>query len=246
MPEEPYDNPAARLHALLVGAVSNPAGESVELAWRRTLDLDTGERDPVRFLQAFAAVCALPSAALARLESTQRGQAPHFSRWLAPVVDTLESCASSLGQRTDTALQRITPEVLVSLESAAWLLHDEDRRALPPRDVVAALLAALEELEAQLLAATDVDETLREYLLLQVAQMMNAVRLVRVVGADGLQAAYERGVGASLVAVRRHGPSAWLDKFLGVVVQLEPLVSVGADLVAIASPTIQAIAALPH
>lgn len=225
------DNPAQRLHDLLVDLRKQSPGHSIGAAWANLLGIEASNLS--QLLAGCAAVSALPGDIEARLMRMPNTDAELFLEW-RPGVGAAMDAFLYLSNPAESMQRQYDSTTLLSLRHAAHVLRDEVT-AVDARQL-ASVLEALDHLQVEVASSDDVSDDLRTFLLDLIHEMRQAIILVRAHGTLGLQRAVERCVGAfALHAANQsrpdfgsQGEGAW-QKLLRIVQRLGSIVSIGKD-----------------
>jgi hypothetical protein len=205
------DNPAARLHSLLIQFKQLPPDPPTLNSWAAVLDLPIDNLPEL--LDAAAALCALPNQVETALRTITDIDTDLFLEWKPKVAATLQNFTNMSGNSFLAVQQQYDSATLTSLAHAA---HELGRGGTEiPADQLADLTQSVRELRGLVETSDGIEEALRQFLLDLVVEMERAVRLVRVRGVDGLEDAMEQAVGALVIRFGGKLPEAIEHKPIG-------------------------------
>lgn len=116
-------------------------------------------------------------------------------RWYGPVQNALAGSLFMAGQ-AQHVVAKYGGEDLTSLESCSFVLHRFRREPVPEEDERSAIKEMLDELVAELSENTDLDKSLRDFLLIHARDMSRAFSDFFIIGSAGLRTQYEQVLGA--------------------------------------------------
>jgi len=211
--------------------------------------LGTSADDLPTLFDAASALCALPAQVEAAVRKIPAIDEALFLAWRPKVTAALLIFANMSGNSFEAVQQQYDGETLTSLAHSA---HELGRSGIElPVDQIAAIATSLRELRDLIEVSEDLDDVLRQFLLDLVAEMERAVRLVRIRGADGLEDALERTVGALAVRYQGKLPEAITDtaignKLMAVILQVGALITVVNSSYQLGTAVDQTLRALGH
>lgn len=179
------DNPAGRLHSVLVKFASQPGPISIDQAWARTLDC--GESDRAALGEALAEVSTLLSAvsvASASLDSSSGSAAIHqFPQWATAIYGFGHSRTSGVHPS-----QVISPDALAALASFSTILHfhipEWSFGSNFDIEILEGARQQLIDLVDELSADEVLPEPVRTRLIAKLVEAINSIRFVELRGAE--------------------------------------------------------------
>ena len=235
------DNSAGRLHRVLARLVPRAGNAALSRSWAVALgDEELRGRDLQR--QIMAVVDLADQARYDTLDCVDDGEenAP-LLRWMEPVMKV--QAIAFQDTRTDAVTQYLAPDVMLSLETAAWELHRrrpdpkiDSTQGQAARDAIAEVIAALRD-DDQL------DQETRDLLIRQAAALQHALELAWLTGPNPVKDALAGVVGGLAMATMKSADATAkppvLSKVAGVI-------EVVANLLTIAQGSAAMIAVAPQ
>lgn len=217
------DNPAGRLHALLT-ALKAQGNAELRGAWETVLRLD--EPSDAELLRAIAAVQELPDQAIAALARANAVTSDLHLRWEPAVRDALKR-AHALDQGARHLTNAYSEQDLVHLEYCDDVLDREGLASPRARQARDELLQAASELVAAI-RESDLEPEIRASLLRNALALLNAIALVDVVGAEGVEDALAGVLGSIAMAARHEGAggAGWIGRFWTYVGRIADLLGI--------------------
>jgi hypothetical protein len=241
---EYLDNPAGRLHRLLVRFRQNASNVRAWQTWAATLGIpDTDFPEVVRGLGMLLALPGEVESELAQVDPADYA-GDIVLRWKDEIVPALVPNLFQ-GQQSDQMAAHLDDASLASLETCNWTLH----RYRPQRPVADSDLKRIRrligELEIELRESGDIEPELREFLLQQCREMSRALRDMEIRGPAALEEALDRAVGAAhrrkdLAARSSEAPGVWR-KFGEVIVVVAAALQIATSAIALPGQVQQAI-----
>lgn len=233
------DNPAARLHRLLVDlkdlgeAEPSPPNVPLHEAWRRVLGLGP-ESGPLVLLWQLGEVVRLPDQICSEVLRIDEAYVNRdlILRWEPAVMAVMRHSAVFSTHLSD-ALGSYDHVDLLALEMCADALHRWRREQVIGEEELRQLKDSLEVLEQEITSA-EIPAELRGFLLAHIAEMARALSDYQLRGIVGIRDAFDRLVGAF---VRRpdlipdpesHG--GWAEKFKDFMSQVAIILAVVSGL----------------
>lgn len=224
----PADNPATRLHQLLVDLAELPDANPAS----GPLALVLGVRSPIQpaaMHQAFADFARLPVAIKHAFSNYAEEDRELFLRHMPAVEDLMAKLAVSGTIPLSHLRQSATSEVIYGVEVAASILQRSHGYAKPfDSEVLEEVHQRLGDLLEEVLGASDLDADVREFLADQLTSLRRFVRRARVLGREAVEAGFDQVMGAVIrerdLSARASGHPVFLKigKFLaGLALLLE-------------------------
>lgn len=185
------DNPARRLHDVLVSLKAQPASQPIRDAWAAVLGIDVN--DGVLMFTAMAEVSAIPDEIRGRLLAVPNLDAELYLSWDAEVRAVLAGFIV-MTNPVDGIQRLYTDATLLGLRHASNVLRAAGRDL--PADQLAELLTEIGELIALLDGSDEIPADLRMLLLDLAEEMRRAARLLKIHGVDGLERAVAQCIGS--------------------------------------------------
>ena len=216
LPVADLDNPADRLHSLIVDFRRNAtSGRPSWHTWAATIGVPIN--DTAEVLRCLGLVLALPGEIEAELAKVDRANyKPDLARAWQKILPTLSSALFTPEQSNQVAAQ-FDELSLVSLEYCGWTLSTYRQQRPVADSDLKRIRELIGELESELRDSPNIDPELREFLQLRCDEMSRALRDLTIRGPAALADAWDKAVGAtvrqSAVVIRRDtAPGAW-EKF---------------------------------
>jgi hypothetical protein len=245
---EYLDNPAGRLHRLLLRFRQNASNGRSWRVWAATLGVpDTDFPEVARGLGMLLALPGEIESELARVDPADY-PGDIVLRWKDQIVPALVPNLFE-GQQADQMAGQFDDASLAFLETCSWTLH----RYRPQRPVADSDLERIRkligELENELRESADIDPELRVFLLQRCGEMSRALRDMEIRGPAALEEALDRAVGAAhrradLAARSSEAPGVWR-KFGEVIVVVAAALQIATSAVALPGQVRQAIEGPP-
>lgn len=210
---EYLDNPAGRLHRLLVLFRQNASKRRAWQVWAATLGIPGNDYPEVA--RGLGMLLALPGETESELARLDPADYPEdiVLRWKDKIVPALVPPLFH-GQQADQMAARIDATSLADLETCSWTLHKyRPQRPIADSDLER-IRKLIDGLETELRESGDIDPELRDFLLQRCREMSRALRDVAIRGPVALEEAFDRAVGAAhrrkdLAARSSEAPGAW-------------------------------------
>lgn len=191
-----YDNPAGRLHRVLVGLRGPQPHVGIREAWAQVVHADVNE--PMQLERRVLIAVQLPARAMSVMDNIPDDDSfdrEFVTRWFPSVQNAFKHSFFSAGQ-----VQHITMHygdgTLRELESCSYILHRFRREPMPSNDDLSGITAQINELRESLRTSSDLAEDLRVLLLTHASAMAQAIDDFEVAGSEALQARLDEAIGA--------------------------------------------------
>lgn len=241
---EYFDNPAGRLHRLLVQFRQNASNARAWQTWAATFGIQGDDFPEVA--RCLEMLLALPGEIESELAQLDPASYPSdiVLRWKDKIIPALVPDLF-MGQQADQMAVQFDDASLGFLETCSWTLHTyRQQRPIADSDLerIKTLLA---ELETELRESQHIDSELREFLMRHCKEMSRALRDVVIRGPAALEDALDRAVGATyrrkdLTARSGESPSVWR-KFGEVIVAVAAALQIATSAIALPGQVQQAI-----
>lgn len=146
----PYDNPPARLHAILTAGLAVDKNKACRTAWAEILG--TPPDDSPTLFSALGKLMALPEETAILVTRFYPALSEGHAHWRAPLENGFFN--QQLGGKWETFIGHINPYCLSQLATFSELLHVRLGATLAEADEVAKLCNSIDELIKQVEAAT--------------------------------------------------------------------------------------------
>lgn len=241
---EYLDNPAGRLHRLLVLFRQNATNARAWQTWAATFGIQ-GENFP-ELARCLGLLLALPGEIESELAQVDPANYPGdiLLRWKDKIVPALVP-GLFMAQQADQMAAQFDDASLGFLETCSWTLHRyRQQRPIADSDLER-IRKLLNELEAELRDSEQIDAELREFLMRQCNEMSCAVQDMVIRGPAALEDALDRAAGAAyrrkdLARRSASAPSAWR-KFGEVIVAVAAALQIATSAIALPGQVKQAI-----
>lgn len=185
-----YDNPAARLLAILSEGKKIPIGDPCRTSWARLLE--TRESDAALLVSRIGKLMGLPQDIIDQTKELYPNQQPTWQHWLSK-VNTAFSTQNLTGQ-WQTFIQHIDDHTITYLTMSASLL--ESRSSIKKLDI--SKIVELRETVDRLISSvieSDTEISLKKYVIHHLRQILNAIDEYKITGALPILDAVESTIG---------------------------------------------------
>jgi hypothetical protein len=245
---EYLDNPAGRLHRLLVRFRQNASNTQAWRTWAATLGIS--DTDYPEVARGLGMLLALPGEAESELAQVDPADYPGdiVLRWKDKIVPALVPHLFEARQ-ADQMAAGFDDASLGFLETCSWTLHRYRPQRLIADSDVERIQKLIDELYSELRTSVSIDRELRVFLLEQCEEMTRALRDMEIRGPAALEEALDRAVGAAhrradLAARSSEAPGVWR-KFGEVLVVVAAALQIATSAVALPGQVQQAIEGPP-
>lgn len=190
-----YDNPAGRLHSILVSLLAYPQTTAARDAWGGVFNLPKGELGPL-LAEKVARTMLLPHEAVLMLKEEHPELAETYPSWVGQVVGGF--LTHNLHGDMDGLKKNISSETLANLRITAALLHKGSGRKMVSPDDLNGIRATISELLSEVLES-GIDERVKAYLVRSLRKMLTALEEYKLTGATEVLEVVERTVGHAMV-----------------------------------------------
>lgn len=197
------DNPAQRLHDFLVAMQGQPPSITIGEAVGNLLGVS--KEDTSTLLRAAAEIVQLPEHTCRQLVMIPDIDEDLFLGWRPTVDHALTHLQNLSGNGITPMVSSYDAATLLGLRHASHQLKATSARDVP-REQMDELASELEALRHLIEIADQLDGSLRLFLLDLVNEMTRAMLFYRIQGADGIEGALERSLGALALRYRRNQP----------------------------------------
>lgn len=191
------DNPAGRLHTLLMAFKQNVSQHKIGVTWAATLGMPQESPD---FLVRLALVYGLPAEIaqeMAKLDNGAQYDGDMALRWLEPVQAAFGISLFS-DQKSLDLRNHLSERTVNSLENCSFVLHQYRRQPAITDSDVERIRECIYDLEDEINSGDDVDPELRTVLLYHSRLMRRALDDLGIVGNAQVEEALDQALGVTI------------------------------------------------
>lgn len=221
------NNPAGRLHQLLVEAQQIKNNSPIADGWRTLLKIEG--KSIADLLERLAPVLRLPHQAKAAVLALENENHNLLLRWL-PKVESAFSIIN-LQAPWEQFKVHLDPTTMYSLEVCGDRLSVRSPEGAIETETLNTILGQTRDLRGEV-AAADLDRVLKDFLLRHLGEIEYAIENYRVRGTPGIQQAMRQSVGEIFTrpeVAAKVGQTSFGKRFVAIVLAINTVVSFGGN-----------------